>query len=212
MTLFSLVKAAVTTRQAASFYGLKVSRSGITCCPFHNDRHPSMLVDERYYCFGCQETGDVIDFVGKLFGLSPYDAAKKLAADFGLEPDAPSAPAAVAACQAQHNAVMSQYRKEERCIRLLTDYERALRNRMYIYAPKPSDEEWNPQYADACQCISRVSGLLDSMIYGNADDRKETEKSLENDGTLAAIEEWLNKTKYHSKGAIDYVKNENNAA
>ena len=86
MNLFSQIKAAVTTRQAAEYYGLKVSRNGMTCCPFHQDKHPSMKVDERYYCFGCHQTGDVIDFVGRLFGITPYQAALKLAEDFGLHP------------------------------------------------------------------------------------------------------------------------------
>lgn len=47
MNLFPLVKAAVTTRQAAERYGLKVSRNGMTCCPFHQDKTPSMKVDGR---------------------------------------------------------------------------------------------------------------------------------------------------------------------
>lgn len=45
MHIFSYVKAAVTTRQAAVFYGYKVSARRMTCCPFHPDRHPSMKVD-----------------------------------------------------------------------------------------------------------------------------------------------------------------------
>ena len=39
MTIFEAVKAAVPVRQAAEHYGLKVSRNGMACCPFHNDRH-----------------------------------------------------------------------------------------------------------------------------------------------------------------------------
>ena len=76
MNLFETVKSKITTRQAAEFYGLNVRSNGMLCCPFHGDRHPSMKVDVRYYCFGCHETGDVIDFVGKLFHLRPLDAAK----------------------------------------------------------------------------------------------------------------------------------------
>ena len=34
----------------------------MVCCPFHNDRTPSMKVDSRFYCFGCGASGDVIDF------------------------------------------------------------------------------------------------------------------------------------------------------
>ena len=32
--IFTTVKAAVTAKQAAEYYGLKVSRNGMTCCPF----------------------------------------------------------------------------------------------------------------------------------------------------------------------------------
>ena len=54
------------------------------CCPFHGDKHPSMKVDSRFHCFACQADGDVIDFVGRLFQLSPYKAVEKLKNDFGM--------------------------------------------------------------------------------------------------------------------------------
>lgn len=82
MTLFQAVKGNVTTRQAAERYGIKVSKNGMCCCPFHNDRHPSMKVDSRYYCFACNCTGDVIDFTAFLFHMEPAKAAMKLAEDF----------------------------------------------------------------------------------------------------------------------------------
>ena len=78
-SLFQQVKSQVTARQAAERYGLQVSRSGMACCIFHQDKHPSMKVDRRYYCFACHATGDVIDLTAKLFGFSLYEAAKKLA-------------------------------------------------------------------------------------------------------------------------------------
>ena len=80
MNLFETVKSAVTVKQAAEYYGCKVNRGDMICCPFHDDRHPSMKLNRDYfYCFGCGATGDVIDFVARLFGLSSYEAAKKLA-------------------------------------------------------------------------------------------------------------------------------------
>ena len=95
MNLFETVKSAVTVKQAAEHYGYEVNRGEMICCPFHDDRHPSMKLNRDYfYCFGCGATGDVIDFVARLFGLSSYDAAKKLAYDFGIDPDKP--PAAMA--------------------------------------------------------------------------------------------------------------------
>src|SRR5699024_5831377 len=91
MNLFATIKAAVPVKQAAKHYGLKVNRNGMVCCPFHNDRHPSMKLSEDYFfCFGCGAKGDVIDFVAKLFDLSSYEAAQKLAADFGFDPKPPT--------------------------------------------------------------------------------------------------------------------------
>ena len=85
MNIFEAVKAAVPVRQAAEHYGLKVSRNGMACCPFHNDRHPSLKLNEEYFfCFGCGAKGDVIDFAAQMFDLSSYEAAQRLAADFGI--------------------------------------------------------------------------------------------------------------------------------
>ena len=86
MNQFETIKAAVPLRQAAETYGLRVLRNGMTCCPFHEDRHPSMKLNKDYFfCFGCGASGDVIDFTARLFGLSPYAAAQKLETDFGID-------------------------------------------------------------------------------------------------------------------------------
>lgn len=42
MTIFEAVKTTVAPRMAAEHFGLSVSRNGMVCCPFHDDRHPSM--------------------------------------------------------------------------------------------------------------------------------------------------------------------------
>lgn len=62
----------------AESYGLHIRRNGTACCPFHDDRHPSMKVDQNYHCFACGVGGDVIDYTARMYGLSQYDAAKKL--------------------------------------------------------------------------------------------------------------------------------------
>ena len=111
MTLFELVKQTILVRDAAEHYGLQVNRSGMCRCPFHDDRHPSMKLNEKYfYCFGCGATGDVIDLVARLFGLSSFEAAQKLAQDFGIDPDKP--PAAIALPKPKRS-LLSAYRQEE---------------------------------------------------------------------------------------------------
>ena len=91
MTIFEAVKTTVAPRMAAEHFGLSVNRNGMVCCPFHVDRHPSMkLYEDHYHCFGCQANGDVIAFSSKLFGITPLEAAQKIAADFGIREDRPS--------------------------------------------------------------------------------------------------------------------------
>ena len=84
MNIFQEVKERVTARQVAERYGLKVSRNGMACCPFHNDKHPSMKIDRNYYCFACGAKGDAVNYVAALFGLSQFEAAKKINEDFSL--------------------------------------------------------------------------------------------------------------------------------
>ena len=67
--VFTAVKHGVTARQVAEMYGMEVNSHGMACCPFHDDTHPSMKLDERYYCFGCHASGDTIDFVSNLFRI-----------------------------------------------------------------------------------------------------------------------------------------------
>ena len=120
MTIYEIIKTAISVKQTAEHYGLKVSRNGMACCPFHYDRHPSMKLNEEYfYCFGRKAKGDVIDFVARLFNLSSYEAAQKLAVDFELDPKPPVA----AALHKPKRPNIRQFREDEMlCFRVLTDY------------------------------------------------------------------------------------------
>ncbi|MCR5010521.1 MAG: DNA primase [Clostridia bacterium] len=82
--IYEYIKDRITAREAAELYGYKVDRYGKMCCPFHQDRHPSAKADERFHCFVCNIDEDAIGFTSKLFDLSLHDAAKKLAADYGI--------------------------------------------------------------------------------------------------------------------------------
>ncbi len=50
MNLFEAVKTNVSAGDVATLAGLHPNRNKMICCPFHNDRHPSMKVDKRYFC------------------------------------------------------------------------------------------------------------------------------------------------------------------
>ena len=87
MNVFEAVREnGITARQAAEHCGIKINRSGMAVCPFHKDKNPSMKIDRRYYCFGCGEKGDAIDFVAKFYGIGKKAAAICTAASFFPRP------------------------------------------------------------------------------------------------------------------------------
>ncbi len=57
-------------------------------CPFHSEKTASFSVSphrEIFYCFGCQETGDVIAFISKIEHCSQIEAVKFLAERYAIE-------------------------------------------------------------------------------------------------------------------------------
>ena len=192
MNLFESVKAAVTVRQAAEHYGLEVGRNGMTRCPFHDDRHPSLKLNESYfYCFGCGATGDVIDFVARLFGLSSYEAAQKLAYDFGIDPDKP--PTAAALEKPKYPLARAFRQEELHCQRVLCDYLHLLERWKVQYAPNSPDEVLDDRFVEACQMLDRIEYLTDILAFAELEVRVKTVDMLCKDGTIERLEERLNR-------------------
>ncbi len=56
-------------------------------CPFHKEKSPSFNVNavrQFYYCFGCQTTGDVFTFVGKMENVGFPEAVRLVAQKCGI--------------------------------------------------------------------------------------------------------------------------------
>ena len=194
MNLFETVKSAVTVKQATEYYGCKVNRGNMICCPFHNDRHPSMKLNRDYfYCFGCGATGDVIDFVARLFGLSNYGAAKKLAYDFGIDPDKP--PAAIALPKPERPLLRAYRQEEVRCLRVLCDYLHLLESWKVQYTPKTPEDVLDDRFVEACQMLDYVEYLADLLIAAELEQRVNIVEMLNKDGLIAGLEERLDRLK-----------------
>lgn len=85
--LFSKVKESVTIQQAVEYCGIQVNRKGLATCPFHQDKNPSLKIypnGKGFYCFACGTGGDQIKFVSKFHDVNNYEAAKMLAAAYGV--------------------------------------------------------------------------------------------------------------------------------
>ncbi len=165
-----------------------MNRYGKALCSFHNDRHPSLYVaDNHYYCFACGDHGDVIDFVGRLFQLSPYDAARKLMADFHLSPDKPPSAAAIHAKHIRTEA--QQLMENERlCFSVLPDYARVLRDWKARYAPQSPDEPVHARFVEACH---KLDEYLDILCAGDSHERAEAVRQQMADGKLEELRQRL---------------------
>ena len=193
MNLFESVKAAVTVRQAAEHYGLEVNRGNMVCCPFHADRTPSMKLNEDYfYCFGCGAHGDVIDLVAKLFNLSNYDAAKKLAYDFGIDPDKP--PAAAALRKPKYPLAKAFQREELHCQRVLRDYLHLLERWKVQCSPKTPEDTIDDRFVEACQMLDYIEDLADILTFAELEVRVKTVDMLQKNGMIDRLEERLKRT------------------
>ena len=182
MNLFDTVKAAVQPRMAVERYGLPIRQGSMIRCPFHADRTPSMKLNEDYfYCFGCGATGDVIDLAARLFGLSGYEAAKKLATDFGITGQKPSILAKL-----QRGA--SQAETERHCFRVLGDYLRILQDWKARCAPQSPEDAIDPRYAEACHMLERIGNMLDILACGTPKERAEVVADLQKDDRLMRME------------------------
>lgn len=183
MNIFKEIKEHVTARQAAERYGLKVGRNGMACCPFHDDRHPSMKIDRNYYCFACGEKGDAVNYTAALFGLTPFEAAKKINEDFSL--DLPIRSGEKRGKQkSETRKKVSIPTKEERiqfirkkigawaedAVNILQRYLRWMKFWKEFYKPETMDEEWHPLFTEALQNESRIRYLADTLLYGTEEE------------------------------------------
>ena len=143
----------------------------MACCPFHDDKNPSMKLNEEYfYCFGCGATGDVIDFTARLYNLSPKEAAEKLAQDFGLAYDSQAPPRR----RYVRRKSEAQKFKEDRdhAFRVLADYFHLLRKWETDYTPKTPEENPHPRFMEAIQKKDYVGYLLDFFLEDTPDEQR----------------------------------------
>ena len=187
--VFETVKQSVTVREAAERYGIEVKRGGMACCPFHDDKNPSMKLNEEYfYCFGCGATGDVIDLTARLYNLSPKEAAEKLAQDFGLIYDSQAPPRRNYVRQKTEAQKFQENR--DHAFRVLADYFHLLRKWEAGYTPKTPEEPMHPRFLEAVQQKDYIGYLLDSFLEDSPEEQKLW--IAEHQSTIANLERRVN--------------------
>lgn len=168
MNRYATIKQAVTSREAAEFYGLSVSRDGMARCPFHNDRRPSLKLDEGFYCFGCKETGDVITFVAKFFDISLGAAATKLAADFNIPLDH-----AIHHTAVEKSAVQKEFELwVNHAHEVLRTYNDLLFEWKFL-RPSAPGEDFHFLFTEALQNSATVRYLMAELAFGTDEEKQD---------------------------------------
>ena len=183
--MYESFKAAVTARQAAESFGLTVNRSGMAACPFHEDHTPSLKLDQRYYCFGCGATGDVIDFTARMLGISNHNAAQTLAERFGIQPE-------------PHTAITPKIKPavplrtlEQRCLFALVQYEKLLRSWKKQYAPQGPEELFHEKFVEGFLRESIISQLIDEMMDADPWRRKQAVELLLEEDRIHCLQNYV---------------------
>ena len=165
------VKRQLTMRQVLGAYGTAVNVYGFAKCPFHNEKTASFKAydgDKGYYCFGCGESGDVITFVMRFFGLSFKEALRKIDTDFGLCLfEKPTLLEYRKAQRAMEETRMHREQaKEEREMMQAAyslihgEWRRLMRNKAE-YAPKTPEEPWDFRFVEALRMQAIQEYVLD---------------------------------------------------
>ncbi len=143
------------------------------CCPFHDDKNPRMKLDERYYCFGCQATGDAIDFVSQLQGISKKKAAEELAELIDTTVEVPEE------ARNFQQETKDQRNLERYYLNLLTLYEKIMRKRKEMYAPISPKYPYHPLFLHANLELCGTELMVDLLLSADPEARKDALKLIE---------------------------------
>ena len=164
---------------------IRRGRHYVCNCPFHSEKSPSCTIfpeTQSFYCFGCGAHGDVVALTAQLFDLPPAEAAKKLAADFGIAEQKPSV-------LTKLKRSKSQAELESRSFRVLGDYLQILQDWKAHCAPQSPEDAIDPRYAEACHMLERIGNMLDILACGTPQERAEVVADLQKDERLMRMEE-----------------------
>lgn len=172
-----MIKGHLVMADILQHYGYEADRKGFICCPFHNEKTPSMRIYEKdYHCFGCGENGDVISFVKKLYDLSFQDALKKIDLDFNLNIYGEHSFEDVRRSYYQQQALQAKQERERRKREeIKSDYWQAfdewkrLDDNRRNYMPKSPNEIPHPLFIESLLKLD-----YQTYIFECADERRRT--------------------------------------
>lgn len=127
------------------------------------------------------------------FGLPIYEAAQRLAADFGIDTDRP--PTKEILEKRRQQTESQQLMENERlCFAVLSDYARVMRDWKVRYAPQSPDKPVHARFVEACHELDEAEYYLDILTSGDSHERAEVIQQQVADGKLDRLRQRLEKT------------------
>ena len=181
MDVFKAVKTHVRARAVAEWQGLQVQRNGFALCPFHDDHHPSLKLDDRYHCFGCGADGDAVDLLSALQGgrnlrACAVEIAEAFHISYDETPPYRQRPGPIKTGEpprpeqenpaAKKAAALQKTRQDlQHCLTRLREWKE-------IYAPKTTDETWHPCFLEALAKEKKILYLLQVLDEGTEEEQE----------------------------------------
>ncbi len=114
----------------------------------------------------------MINFTARLFGLSPKDAAAKLAGDFGIAYDSQQ----TVHSERKHRKTSEEEiftHKASYCFIELVSYRNLLIQWQQQFAPRSPDEDPDPRFLEAIHNLEIVEYELDTLLTGADFEKKQ---------------------------------------
>lgn len=150
------IKQSYSMRQVLDRYGLIPNRAGFICCPFHQEKTPSMKIyKDSFYCFGCGENGDVFSFIEKMDNLTFKEAYLSLGGEYKREKNKFSSMRKIQKAKLQRKRKaekLEEIKARIRDLSLLIEFYKLIK-----FRSKPLSDDW-------CMAVNKLV-----MLWGEYD-------------------------------------------
>ena len=113
---------------------------------------------------------------------SNYEAAKKIAVDFGITPDNP--PVIAALKKPEYMETKNRQKELCKCQKMVCEYLHRLEKWKALYAPERPDLPMDERFEEACENLSYIEYLADYLTFADEEEGFEVVKSMKETGYL----------------------------